>query len=224
MTQPNDCASSRGEARRPEATRPCACGADALAAATGDHLRSDNAYREDKRQDLWNGLYPLFRFSPRTLFNFRNAMLRLLGARVGHSVRVYNSVVIRAPWNLEIGDWSAIGEQACLCSANRIAIGARATISQRAHLCASDESRSGEEYPSAGQPIRIGDQAWVCADAFVGPGVSIGVGAVVGARAVVVADVEPWNLVVGNPARRIRKRALGADLPTAGALSSGPFG
>lgn len=57
-------------------------------------------------------------------------------------------------------------------------------------------------------PIVIADQVWVCADAFIGPGVTIGEGAVVGARACVFKDVEPWSVVGGNPARFIKKRIL----------------
>jgi putative colanic acid biosynthesis acetyltransferase WcaF len=58
-------------------------------------------------------------------------------------------------------------------------------------------------------PIDIGDEAWICADAFVGPGVNIGRGAVVGARAVAVSDVVPWAVVAGNPARQVKIRSIG---------------
>jgi putative colanic acid biosynthesis acetyltransferase WcaF len=57
-------------------------------------------------------------------------------------------------------------------------------------------------------PIHIADDVWICADAFVGPGVTIGEGAVVGARAVAAKDVPAWTVVVGNPAKEIRKRVL----------------
>ena len=57
-------------------------------------------------------------------------------------------------------------------------------------------------------PITIGDRAWVAADAFVGMGVTIGEGAVVGARAAVFKDVEPWTVVGGNPAKFIKKRVM----------------
>jgi putative colanic acid biosynthesis acetyltransferase WcaF len=57
-------------------------------------------------------------------------------------------------------------------------------------------------------PIVIRDAAWICADAFIGPDVTIGEGAVVGARAVVVKDVEPWTVVAGNPARTIKRREI----------------
>jgi len=55
-------------------------------------------------------------------------------------------------------------------------------------------------------PIRIGDGAWVCADVFIGPGVKVGRGAVVGARAVVVKDVADGVVVAGNPAIPVGKK------------------
>lgn len=161
------------------------------------------------RRVLWAAAGLLFRLSPRPAFGFRNLLLRAFGARVGRAARVYGSAVVYMPWNLQLGDWSTIGEQALIYSLGRVSIGARATVSQRAHLCAGTHDDSDPLFALLTPPVRIGDQAWVCADAFVGPGVSVGEGAVVGARAVVVRDVGAWEVVVGNPARVIRRRALG---------------
>jgi putative colanic acid biosynthesis acetyltransferase WcaF len=55
-------------------------------------------------------------------------------------------------------------------------------------------------------PIRVSEGAWICADAFVGPGVNVGEGAVVGARSVVMRNVERNSVMVGNPARRVAER------------------
>ena len=52
----------------------------------------------------------------------------------------------------------------------------------------------------------IGNDVWIGAYAFVKAGVSIGNGAIIGAHSVVTKDVEPYSIVVGNPARVIRKR------------------
>jgi len=60
-------------------------------------------------------------------------------------------------------------------------------------------------------PVYIDDGAWVGTEAFIDPGVRVGRGAVVEARAVVVKDVEPLNIVAGNPARRIGQRNLQVD-------------
>jgi acetyltransferase-like isoleucine patch superfamily enzyme len=55
------------------------------------------------------------------------------------------------------------------------------------------------------RPVRIGPNVWIGFDACVLPGVTIGRGSIVGARSVVAADVPPYTVVAGNPARIIRR-------------------
>lgn len=160
---------------------------------------------------LWATVNPLYRFSPRTLFGWRRLLLRAFGARVGRNVHIYNTARIYFPWNLEVGDWSAIGEHAFIYNLGPVRIGSQVTISQRAHLCAGTHDYTDPALPLQKPPIVIEDQAWVCADAFVGPGVTVGEGAVVGARAVAVKDVGAWQVVAGNPARFIKQRVLKGD-------------
>jgi putative colanic acid biosynthesis acetyltransferase WcaF len=160
------------------------------------------------RRVLWACARPLFRFSPRPCFAWRRFLLRLFGAEVGRAVHVYNSAVVYMPWNLTVGDWSAIGEHALIYNLGRVTVGSRATVSQRAHICAGTHDYTRADMPLLKLPVVIGDQVWVCADAFIGPGVRIGDGAVVAARAVVVKDVEPWMVVGGNPARNIKRRQM----------------
>jgi len=148
----------------------------------------------------------LVRFSPRPSFAWRRWVLRCFGATIGAHVHIYPSTRIYFPWNLTIGDWSSVGEWALVYNLGPITIGERATISHRAHLCAGTHDYTLPDMPLLKPPIRIEDQAWVCADAFVGPGVTVGEGAIVGARAVVVKDVEPWTIVAGNPARFVKSR------------------
>jgi putative colanic acid biosynthesis acetyltransferase WcaF len=157
---------------------------------------------------LWCPGRLVFRFSPRVYFGWRRFLLRIFGARVGNEVHIYNSAVIYMPWNLEIGDWSSIGEHVYVYNLGTVRIGKKATISHRAHICAGTHDYTRPDLPLQKPPIAIFDQAWVCADAFVGPGVVIGEGAVIGARAVVTKDVPPWTVVVGNPARVVKKRLL----------------
>lgn len=164
--------------------------------------------REIVGRTLWIVSSPFFRFSPRPFFGWRNFLLRLFGAKIGRNVHIYNSAVIYIPWNLEIGDWSSIGEHAFIYNLGKITIGKAATISHRAHLCAGTHDYTDPAMLLLKPPIRVGDQAWVCADAYVGPGVTIGGGAVVGARAVAVKDVDPWTIVAGNPAREVKTRVL----------------
>ena len=147
---------------------------------------------------------PFFRFSPRQLWGWRRFMLRAFGARIGKNVHIYPSVNIAIPWNLDIGDLTAIGDRVILYSLGLITIGQRATVSQGAHICAGSHDYSKPDRPLTKTPITIGNDAWICADAFLGPDVSVGSDAIVGARAVVVKDVADAVMVGGNPARKIK--------------------
>jgi putative colanic acid biosynthesis acetyltransferase WcaF len=156
----------------------------------------------------WAVGHYFFRFSPRPLYGWRRMLLRLFGAEVGANVNIHNSATIYFPWKLSIGDWSAIGENAMIYNLGPITIGEQVTISQNAHLCAGTHDHTDPAMPLEKPPIIVRDQAWVCADAFVGPGVTIGEGAVVAARTVAVKDVDDWMIVAGNPARPVKRREL----------------
>jgi putative colanic acid biosynthesis acetyltransferase WcaF len=164
--------------------------------------------RELAARFLWWLLRPLFRLSPRPFFAWRNLVLRCFGARIGRSVRFENSVRVQYPWMLEVGDFSAFGERALIYNLGKVTIGERVTVSHQAHLCAGSHDYASAEMPLLRLPIGIGDDAWICADAFIGPSVVIQEGAVVGARAAVFHDVAAWSVVGGNPARLLKSRAL----------------
>jgi putative colanic acid biosynthesis acetyltransferase WcaF len=163
---------------------------------------------EMARRILWSAGQWLFRLSPRPCFAWRSLVLRCFGARIGRRVHFYPSSRVYFPWNLVVGDWSAVGEEVLIYNVGVVTIGAKATISHRAHLCAGTHDYSQPHLPVLKPPISIGDQSWICADAFVGPGVNVGEGAVVGARAVAMRDVDPWTVVVGNPACFVKSRKL----------------
>lgn len=162
---------------------------------------------EMTRRVLWTLARPLFRCSPRPCFAWRRFLLRCFGAKIGRSVHIYSSATVYFPWNLEVGDESAIGEQVFIYNLGRVTLGSRVTISHRAHLCAGTHDHTKPDFPLLRPPIVIGSDAWICADAFVGPGVTVGDGAIVGARAVAMKDVKPRAIVVGNPARESKNRA-----------------
>lgn len=65
------------------------------------------------------------------------------------------------------------------------------------------------------KPIKVGDFAWIGFDAVILKGVTIGEGAIVGARSVVTRDVEPWTVVAGNPAHVVKRLAPGEMLQAA---------
>ena len=155
---------------------------------------------------LWEALGFAFAWSPRQLWGWRNTMLRVFGARIGRNVRIHPSARIALPWNLVIGDDVAVGDGAILYDLGTITLGPGVTVSQYAHLCAGTHDHRRADLPLVKATIEVGNGAWICADAFVGPDVSIGAYAIVAARAVAVADVAPWTIVGGSPARPIAAR------------------
>ena len=127
--------------------------------------------------------------------------------RPGWSRGTYHRTVrIAIPWNLSIEDEAAIGDCVQIYNLGQVSIGAQATISQGAHLCAGTHDHRRPDLPLVKCTITIGRGAWICADAFVGPNVSVGDFAILGARAVVVRDVAPGVVVAGNPARIVGRR------------------
>jgi putative colanic acid biosynthesis acetyltransferase WcaF len=163
---------------------------------------------------LWGLVWSVFfRPTPRwCLHGWRRWLLRLFGASVGRGSRIDPSCRIWAPWNLSIGSFTALAEQVdCYC-VGRIEIGSKVAISQRAFLCTASHDITTLRRPLIHASIQIEDHAWVCAQAFIGPGVYLGKGAVVAAGAVVTKAVPDWKVVGGNPAKFIKARAVSEDL------------
>lgn len=148
----------------------------------------------------------LFRFSPRPCHGWRAFLLRLFGAQIGPGAHIYGGAKIWAPWNLEVAAEAGIADGAILYSQGKITIGRRAVISQGAHLCAGTHDYNDPGFPLIAKPITIGAHAWIAAEAFVHPGVTVGDGCVVGARSVVVRHLPPWTVCSGFPARVLKER------------------
>lgn len=161
------------------------------------------------RRSLWNLTWTvLASWTPPPLHRWRAFLLRLFGADISASARVYGSAKVWYPPNLTMEEYAVLGPNAkCYCM-GRVHIGSKAVVSQGAHICAGTHDISDPHFQLIVRPIFIGDRAWVAADAFIGPGVTVGQGAVVGARAVLFKDAEPWGVYVGNPARLVKTRVL----------------
>ena len=170
------------------------------------------------RRAAWALAQPLFCASPRIFWGWRRLLLRSFGARIDNGVHIHPSVRIAIPWNLIVRRDSAVGEGVRLYNLGPLVIGARVTISQHAHLCGGTHDDTRVDFPLVKSPITIGDDAWICADSFVGPGVVVGQGAIVGACAVVMRNVAENCVMAGNPAKVIRARKYRPDLSTSCAV------
>jgi putative colanic acid biosynthesis acetyltransferase WcaF len=158
---------------------------------------------------LWQVVWlALFRPSPRLLHPWRCLLLRIFGAKLGNAVHPYPSARIWAPWNLEMGDHACLSEGVdCYC-VDKIRIGANSTVSQYSYLCTASHDYTQTAMPLVTAPITIGERVWITADVFVGPGVTIGDGAVVTARSSVFNDIPPWMVARGNPAVPVKIRRI----------------
>lgn len=148
----------------------------------------------------------LYRPTPRILHPWRCLLLRIFGAKLGKAVHPYPSSRIWAPWNLEMDDHACLSEGVdCYC-VDKIRIGAHSTISQYSFLCTASHDYTQASMPLVTAPITIGEGVWITADVFVGPGVSIGDGAVVTSRSSVFNDLPSWQIASGNPAVAYKHR------------------
>ncbi len=152
-----------------------------------------------------------FRGSPQFAYGFRNWILRRFGAQVGRDAVIRPTATITYPWKVKIGDYAWIGDHAVLYSLGEIDIGAHAVVSQSGYLCAADHDYTRSDFPIRDRKISIGEQAWLAADVFVAPGVTIGAGAVIGARSSVFHDIPAGMVCFGSPARQVKSR-LKADV------------
>lgn len=157
---------------------------------------------------LWQVVWLLFFLpTPRPLHSWRNNLLRLFGAKIGRHVHVYPSVKIWAPWNLDIGSYVGVGDGVNLYCMGKITLMDYATVSQGAHLCAGSHDFNSPNFQLFTAPICVGERVWLCAETFVGPGVTIAEGSVIGARGVVSKSItDSWKVWAGVPVKMVGQR------------------
>lgn len=149
-----------------------------------------------------------FRWSPRFMWGWRRFLLRLFGATISPGARIYESCVIHNPRNISIGRNSWIGPWTEMYSVDKITIEDNVALAQHVLLYSASHDIYDPLFPTITAPIVIRSQSWLAACTFVGPGVTIGEGAVLGARSSAFSDLPPWSVCVGTPAKRIKDRAL----------------
>lgn len=137
----------------------------------------------------------------------RKHLLTAFGAIIDKKAYIYASCKIFAPWNLKVGR-ACIGPDTEIYNKALIELGNDTVISQGSFLCTASHNISSIMLPLKTAPIILGDNVWIASKVFIGLGVTISNGAVVGATASVYKDVEPWTVVGGNPAKFIKKREI----------------
>jgi putative colanic acid biosynthesis acetyltransferase WcaF len=128
---------------------------------------------------------------------------RVFGAQIGINCTLRSGIRILYPWNLTIGDDCWIGEDVWFINHEKVTIGSNVCISQRSIVCSGGHDYRSASLEYAHKPIEIKDGAWICLDAKVLPGVTIGECSVVSAGEVVRKSLPDYSMLVGGQIRPI---------------------
>jgi acetyltransferase-like isoleucine patch superfamily enzyme len=158
---------------------------------------------------LWRSVQlPFLDHAPRLLGPLRVLLLRLFGAKIGPSCRVSNGVKILMPWNLTLGERSILERNTEIYNLASVEIGDHVVISEHSYLCTSTHDYTHPYFPVQSLPILIDSQVWVAAGCFVGPGITISEGAVIGAWSVVTKAMPAWMVCAGSPCKPLKQRVI----------------
>lgn len=172
---------------------------------TGPTFSLGNRLKRVTWQITWN---LLARWTPPPARLWRVALLRFFGAKVSWQANVYASVNVWAPWHLEMAPLASLGPRVTVYNIAPIRLGRKVVVSQGAHLCTGTHDHRHPNFPLYAKPIELEQQTWVCAGAFVGPGVTMKEGSVLAAHAVTFKSLDAWTVYVGNPAQMQSSRPV----------------
>jgi len=154
----------------------------------------------------------LFRFSPFFCYGWRRFLLRLFGASISRTASIGRTAIINVPWNLTMDDNSMICKNAWVMCSGKVSIGRNSMIGEYSKVLAGSHNSNSLTYSFVTPPIVIEDDCWIASGAMLVAGgkrpLKIGRGAIVGAGAVVFANVKSMTIVVGNPAEYLTDRVL----------------
>lgn len=141
---------------------------------------------------------------------------------IGNHCEIYGTVQSMGKGKISIGDHTAIYERSIVGSIDSITIGSCVIISNEVHIFDNNNHPTSPEARekmclggfhtdawhwkhAASKPIVIEDNVWIGERSAVLKGVTIGRGAIVASHSVVTKDVEPYTIVAGNPARKVKE-------------------
>jgi len=140
-------------------------------------------------------------------------VLRKFGAEISQNCDIESGFTIhnaRLDFSkLYIGDLCHLGKELFIDLQAPIVIHEKSTISMRCiiltHLDVGHSGPFGKKFAQHAKKVEIGPRAYIGAGAIILPGIRIGEGSIIGAGALVNKDVAPWTVVVGIPAKEVRK-------------------
>lgn len=156
----------------------------------------------------WMVQATIFRISPQFFYEWRNVILRIFGAKIGQGVKIRPTTRITYPWFLEIGDNVWVGDDCVFYNLAKISLGNNVALAHNVYLCTGLHDYQKITFDISAKEIIVEDEVWLPNDVFVGPGVRIGKGSVVGARSSVFTGLPEGMICYGNPAKPIKPRIM----------------
>jgi putative colanic acid biosynthesis acetyltransferase WcaF len=136
-------------------------------------------------------------------------ILRVFGAHIGRRVLIKPGARVKFPWRLEIGDDSWIGEDAWIDNLALVQIGTNCCISQGVYICTGSHDWATPTFELVVKPVKIDSCAWLASRSVIGPGVTVGEGAVLSLGSIATSDLAPWVIYQGVPAKPVKQRCVG---------------
>jgi putative colanic acid biosynthesis acetyltransferase WcaF len=169
-----------------------------------------NATRREKVvRVLWSLFQlPFARWTPKYLSPLRVVLLRLFGAKLSANVEIGAGVRVWIPWNLTMGEYSSLGFGTEVYNFAPVVIGQHVVVSQYNYIVTSTHDHTHPYFPMISTPVQIGSQAWIASGCMIYPGVTIGEGAVIGARSLVTKSMPAWMVCAGSPCRPLSERVV----------------
>lgn len=139
--------------------------------------------------------------------DFRDSLI----VNIGCGVTFYPRISVRGRGRLAIGDFSSFNGGVIFGLTCDLTIGHHVMVADNVSFRTADHEFSDLAVPMIDQgerplPIVVGDDVWIGANATILRGVTVGRGAIIAAHAVVMKDVQPYEIVGGVPARAIGSR------------------
>ena len=141
----------------------------------------------------------------------RIVFARVVRATTASRVTLERGVRVTAKGGVAIGSDSIVNSGVLLDGRGGLDIGERVNISPDVLLLTAEHDLSAPDFAGVLANVIVEDRVWIAARAMILPGTVVGEGAVVGAGAVVRGTVEPWSVVVGNPAHQVGTRPRDAQ-------------
>lgn len=130
----------------------------------------------------------------------------LSGMKIGKGSIINMGVYVLEPRKIKIGNYSHINQGCILDGRGSLIIGNSVSISHRVSIITGSHDVNSDEFAGKFCPIIIDNYVWIGINATILQNVHIGKGAVIAACALVVKDIESFNIVGGVPCKTIGQR------------------